>query len=145
MAEVAKLLGVELDQEFTIENRCTSYIFMLTNQGLCSRLNTQTLWKRSLLLEDFITGCYQIQKLSKPILDPAEKRYLLNVIKPFRDKVISIAKYDIPGRDINCHYIQIKVNQDYHYEYISLPYFKSGKMYKGMKVNREYTLDQLEL
>ena len=142
MAEVAKLLGVELNQEFTIKNRCTSYIFMLTDQGLCSRLSTQTLWERSLLIEDFITGCYQIQKLSKPILDPAEKKYLSAVIKPFRNKVYAIAKYD--DGDDN-YYIQIMIKQNVYFEYIDFPYFKKGTMYKGMELKKEYTLEQLGL
>ena len=142
MAEVAKLLGVELNQEFTIKNRCTIYIFMLTDQGLCSRLSTQTLWERSLLIEDFITGCYQIQKLSKPILDPAEKKYLSAVIKPFRNKVYAIAKYD--DGDDN-YYIQIMMKQNVYFEYIDFPYFKKGTMYKGMELKKEYTLEQLGL
>ena len=143
MSEVAKLLGVELNQEFTIKNRCTSYIFMLTDQGLCSRLSTQTLWERSLLIEDFITGCYQIQKLSKPILDPAEKRYLSAVIRPFKDQVIAIAK-----RSANYgEFIDLMIDEGDIGDCgnIYLPYFKPDSMYKGMKVNREYTVEQLGL
>lgn len=143
MKEVAQLLGLELEAEFRLED--VPYRYKLTECGLFVKYDDEESWHVSTRLESLLTGKYQIVKLPKPILDDVEKEYLSSVIKPFRDKVISIAKCDIPGSNINCHYIQIKVNQGYHYEYISLPYFKSGKMYKGMKVNREYTLEELGL
>lgn len=143
MSEVAKLLGVELNQEFTIKNRGTSYIFMLTDQGLYSRLNTQTLWERSLLIEDFITGCYQIQKLSKPILDEAEKRYLSNIIKPFRDRMVWIKKVSSPT--LNHEYIKICYQDHNNVIVLNFPDFKVGTMYKGMELKKEYTVEQLGL
>lgn len=71
------------------------------------------------------------------ILDETEKRYLSNVIKPFRDKVKAIKKISYSRE-----FIRIYIKED---EPIILPYFEKGIMYKGMKENKEYTLKELGL
>lgn len=78
------------------------------------------------------------------ILDEVEKEYLSNIIKPFRDRVISIEKV---GCINNKYFIGIKINSklvDYGEEYLSLPFFQN-KMYKGMEVDKNYTLEALGL
>lgn len=73
------------------------------------------------------------------ILDGVEKKYLANVIKPFRHKVKSIMKR-IEYSSL-C-YIKICLkNGNAAY----LPSFEENSMYKGMKPNREYTLEELGL
>ncbi len=97
------------------------------------------------------TTVYDIIKVERPtqyetvferkeeILDEAEKRYLRDVIRPFRDRVESIVKFESTNsREFIC--IQLK---DYHN--IDFPYFKESTMYKGMKANRAYTLEELGL
>ena len=145
MAEVAKLLGLKLGEEFTIKGVNSSYRFKLTAIGLMSSWRNNSKWNSSGLLEDFITGHYQIAKEVNSVLDEAEKRYLSNIIKPFRDKVISIANYY--EESIGNNYIEIEVKQNYCHEnqYVSLPYFKSGTMYKGMEEYKKYTLEELGL
>lgn len=71
------------------------------------------------------------------ILDETEKRYLSNVIKPFRDKVKAIKKISYSRE-----FIRIYIKED---EPTILPYFEKGTMYKGMKENKEYTLKELGL
>ena len=74
------------------------------------------------------------------ILDEAEKRYLRDVIRPFRDRVRSIVKHesiDYAGKS----YIGIDL-KDYYW---LLPDFKSDEMYKGMKERKPYTLEELGL
>ena len=71
------------------------------------------------------------------ILDETEKRYLSNVIKPFRDKVKAIEKVSYARE-----FIKIYIKED---ELTILPYFEKGTMYKGMKENKEYTLKELGL
>lgn len=71
------------------------------------------------------------------ILDETEKRYLSNVIKPFRDKVKAIEKVSYSRE-----FIKIYIKED---EPTILPYFEKGTMYKGMKENKEYTLKELGL
>lgn len=75
----------------------------------------------------------------KEILDKEEKEYLRNVIKPFRNKVSYIARYDT--FDSDKQYICIKLSDDI----INLPYFKKDTMYKGMKEDKKYTLEELGL
>ena len=143
MKEVAKLLGVGLDEEFMIKGVNSSYRFKLTIAGLMSSWKNSSKWNMSGLLEDFLTGHYQIAKETNFVLDEAEKRYLLNVIKPFKDQVIAIAK-----RSANYgEFIDIMIDEGDIGDCgnIYLPYFKPNSMYKGMKVGREYTLEKLEL
>ena len=72
------------------------------------------------------------------ILDNTEKRYLSNVIGPFRDKIKYISKYHSSAIDEECVYIHIQNNPD-----IILPYFKEDSMYKGMELEKTYTLEEL--
>ena len=72
-----------------------------------------------------------------PILDDAEKRYLKGVIRPFRDKVEYIEKVDVACEE----YIHIQLNKAWAF----LPHFRTGTMYKGMKPNHGYTLEELGL
>ena len=144
MSEVAKLLGLKLDEEFTIKGVNSSYRFKLTMAGLMSSWKNSSKWNSSGLLEEFITGHYQISKEKiNSVLDAAEKRYLTNIIKPFKDQVIAIAK-----RSANYgEFIDIMIDEGEIGDCgnIYLPYFKPDSMYKGMKVGREYTLEQLGL
>lgn len=83
----------------------------------------------------------------EPILDEAEKRYLKGVIRPFRVDVKYIVKYG--GHFSSRAYEEIAVRyQDKRcgdaYSFI-LPKFEKGTMYKGMEVNRHYTLEELGL
>ena len=77
---------------------------------------------------------------AKEILDEKEKKYLSYVIRPFINRVKSIKK--ISHRDCKKCWIKIKLTTD---EGIHFPFFKEDKMYKGMKINREYTLEELGL
>ena len=121
----------------------SSYRFKLTMAGLMSSWENSSKWNSSGLLEDFITGHYQISKEKiNSVLDTTEKRYLTNIIKPFRIKVYSIAKYD--DGDDN-YYIQIAIKQNVYFEYIDYHISKKSTMYKGMELKKEYTVDQLGL
>ena len=140
MSEVAKLLGVELNSDFNLKD--SSFTYRLTERGLDSRYMNNLKWYPSGMLEDLLIGNYQIIRKPRSILEPAEKKYLSAVIKPFRSKVYAIAKYD---DGVDNYYIQIAVKQSGFFEYVNLPYFKKGTMYKGMETNRQYTLEELGL
>lgn len=75
---------------------------------------------------------------NKPILDDVEKEYLSAVIRPFKDRVKYIRKYDCPIRE----FIEIGISND---ATIAFQNFKKGTMYKGMEANKEYTLKELGL
>lgn len=74
----------------------------------------------------------------KPILDKVEKRYLKDVIRPFKNKVTSIIKF----RYLNQEHLEIYLDDD---DYFILPYFKKGSMYKNMETDKRYTLEELHL
>lgn len=97
---------------------------------------------------------YKVLKLERPqtiykfkeVLDAKEKEYLSAVIKPFKKRVIRIEK--IKTLYGNSEFINIVLYSSISYnkeESIQLPYFKKGKMYKGMKLDKEYTLKGLGL
>ena len=74
------------------------------------------------------------------ILDKKEHDYLEAVIKPWKEKVEDIVKYNSYD---GAEYILISLHrpdQD-----IYLPEFPKGTMYKGMKTNVRYTLEKLGL
>ena len=75
----------------------------------------------------------------EPILDDVERKYLSAVIRPFRDKVLYIAKRSTMDR--RKEHIYIDLTDDV----ITLPCFMKGTMYKGMKTDKEYTPKELGL
>lgn len=94
---------------------------------------------------------YQVMKVDRPvkykriyefkeILDKKEKEYLSYVIRPFRNRVKNIKK--ISHHDYKKCWIKIKLTTD---EGIDFPFFKEDTMYKGMEMNKEYTLKELGL
>lgn len=142
MREVAKLLGVELEEEFKVEGFPHKY--KLSENGLVSWSDYWQSWVSSDIIGGLLTGKGEMVKLPKQILDDDEKEYLGNVINPFRDRIIYIVKsVYTPGE-----YIEMYLR---HYDdgcssySIVLPYFKKGTMYKGMELDKEYTLKELGL
>lgn len=89
------------------------------------------------LLVDFAN--WLEQEYVPKILDDVEKAYLSAVIKPFRKDIKYIAKYTF---STEAEYVKICLNCN---DYIVFPNFKRGTMYKGMKTNKEYTLEELGL
>ena len=75
----------------------------------------------------------------KEILDKVEKNYLTNVIKPFRKRVKFIRKIESLTFSAEKELLQIQLNDDD----IALPYFEKNTMYKGMKLDKDYTLEEL--
>lgn len=73
------------------------------------------------------------------ILDDVEKAYLSAVIKPFRKDIEYIEKRIF---STGAEYIRIYLTED---ETVNFPNFKRGTMYKRMKTNKEYTLEELGL
>lgn len=78
-------------------------------------------------------------KIEIELLTTEEKLYLEGVIKPFKDKVISISKRPF---NINLEYISIVLKEDLR---VNFPNFVKNNYYKNMEVYREYTLKELRL
>ena len=87
---------------------------------------------------------YDYIEINNIILDDKERKYLSAVIKPFRDKIISISK-DRDSRNDNDEYIFIKYRENDGPSDMYFPAFSKGTMYKGMKLYKEYILEELGL
>ena len=143
MSEVAKLLGVELNEEFGLKN--SNFRYKLTTYGLQKRYHLAQEWSDSRMLDELLLGKFEIiVKKDKSILDKEEKEYLSNVIKPFRKHIITIRKI----QNYKYEFIEILIYSTVEgasCEVISFPYFNKGKMYKCIEINKEYTLEELGL
>lgn len=96
---------------------------------------------------------YDIIKIERPgkyntiferkeeILDETEKKYLTDVIRPFKNKIETIEKTIKIGDSSLCYLIMLLKNNDM----ANLPNFKKNSMYKGMEVNKKYSLKELGL
>lgn len=81
-----------------------------------------------------------VYEYKQEILDEVEKRYLKGVIRPFRSKVLKIVKKYDTFTDLE--YIRIIIKDDTSLEF---PSFSKNTMYKGMKKDKKYTLEELGL
>lgn len=110
----------------TIEN----YTFDIENRKQSNMLSND--------IDKKIKNIRIVYEFEQEILDDKEKEYLSNVIKPFRNKVIKISKQSAIDGDF---YIDIEMEE----EDFNLPYFRDKRMYRGMEVDKEYTLEELGL
>ena len=144
MKDVVKLLDLKLEEEFRVNDFPCK--FKISKDGLKYWNVNIEQWDYSPWLQELLTGEKQIVKIPKPILNiltEEEKEYLSFVIKPFRDRIVWIKKIDSPIQ--NYEYIKI-CYQDHNYTIVlNFPDFKVGTMYKGMEVNKDYTLEELGL
>lgn len=80
-----------------------------------------------------------LEEAKEQVLDDVEKEYLSAVIKPFRKKVMDVVKVQyVEGKQ------RIRIRVSYG-DCAELPFFKNNTMYKGMKVGKYYTLEELGL
>lgn len=75
------------------------------------------------------------------ILTEKEKAYLSAVIKPFREDVECIMKFERCSAEKEFIHISMKDN----YDNCTFPDFEKGTMYKGMERGKSYTLKELGL
>lgn len=139
MEQVAQMMGVRLEEEFKL-NDSDDYKYKIAKDGMFMYSGFASDWfSANHILLGVLIGKYEIKK---PILDEVEKEYLSAVIKPFRDRVISVRKYHY---DKYYEYITIIYYDVSKYLSIYFPPFKKGTMYKGMEANKQYSLEDLEL
>ena len=81
-----------------------------------------------------------IYEAPKEILDKEEKEYLEAVIRPFKKKVLYIKRCQ-GGIDYEFIGIRYKTQSTA----TALPHYKNNTMYKGMELDKEYTLEELGL
>lgn len=80
-----------------------------------------------------------LEECKEPILTDSEREYLSAVIKPFRGKVSYISKQ---GNSERTEFIHIELSDG---DAADFPNFKTNTMYKGMELNKSYTLQELGL
>lgn len=83
-------------------------------------------------------------KKNVDVLDEKEKEYLSAVVAPFKNRNVKITKLQSGDQE----FIQIIVDSKYsliNVDHIEFPYFDAGTMYKGMEIDKEYTLEELKL
>ena len=141
MKKFAELFGLELDEEFKLSGANDKY--KLTIDGVMQYPTWLEKWIPANLPWAVFTGKLEIIKLPKQILTDAEKRYLSNVIEPFRDRV----NYIIKTENSMGEYIAInsRVYTGLRLDVTLLPEFEKGSMYKGMEINKRYNLEELGL
>lgn len=142
MEQVANILGVELNEEFCI-NLHGSRKYRFTEHGMEDFHEPIGQWMTCDYLFSILNGTLEIMKIPKPILDEAEKEYLSAVIEPWRNCVNCIFK----SKASNFEYVIITYRDklsEIEYD-MRLPTFEIGTMYKGMKLGKEYTLEELGL
>lgn len=73
------------------------------------------------------------------VLDEKERKYLKDVIRPFRNRVKHITKRNVfEGQEV------ITICIDDYYA-VNLPLFEKGTMYIGMETDKNYTLEDLNI
>ena len=143
MEQIAKMLNVEIDEEFKIEGYDDNLRFKFTKNAFMQSCGDGW-WFSSCSIMTVLEGRAKIIKLPKPVLTDEEKEYLSNVVKPWKNKVKTITKYWGTGDCVN-EFIQICYIQDGFNYYMSLPQFERGSMYKAIELEKAYTLDDLGL
>lgn len=81
---------------------------------------------------------WMVQQYREPILDYTEKKYLREVIRPFREEVIAIEKLETYTGE---EYILILFKDDG----MHFPSFRKDTRYKGLKLEKRYTPEELGL
>ena len=142
MEEVVKILGVKFYEKFRIDG--SDRIYQIKEDGMYFE-NDQGIWQEDVtLLYGLLLGDIDLVKLPENTLTNKEREYLLNIIKPFKDKGQCITKdNDEQGGD---QFIDIcYISKDFDFEHIYLPAFEKGEMYNGMTLGKPYELDELML
>ena len=121
---------------YLIQDIKTKQVYIIGDKGMELVKENKTFFKT---LPNDYTGTIEVENgyiVGKEILDKEEKEYLSAVIKPFKDRVDYIEKVENIWE-----YIAIDLNN----ERLSFPFFDKGTMYKGMELDKKYTLKELGL
>lgn len=127
-----------------------SYFFRASDSVGCWELDgfnnafRQINWNNSPIKIDDI-----VQDKAIAILDETEVKYLKSMIMPFCKQVVAIVKipaYTLKYSSLRFYKIRVTYKFDKAIKAFDLPPFEANAdMYKGMEVNKPYTLDELGL
>ena len=140
MEQIAKMLDVEINEEFKIEGHDDNLKFKFTENRFLQSYGDVYGWVDSISIMTVLEGRAKIIKLPKPVLTDEEKEYLSYVIKPFREDVLKISKFKskvLKNKEV--------IGFETPNGFMIFPPFEKDKMYKNMELNKAYTLDDLGL
>ncbi len=100
--------------------------------GYCNGFNCEGCGERVLK--------WLLEEAKEPVLDDVEREYLSAVIKPFRKKIACIRKSKDPRKGKN--YIKIEFCDG---DCMFFPNLSNNAMYKGMELDKKYSLEELDL
>lgn len=84
------------------------------------------------------------EEYKEPVLDNVEREYLSATIKPFRKIIVNVSKHRF-NNDLEYIAIRVKSLKEDEEENMCFPAFKIGTMYKGMELDKKYSLKELGL
>ena len=128
MLNIEKYKDDILNAELKHINCCVN---LLSNKGICFK-NCKDCKKA--VME------WLLEEAKDPILDDVEREYLSATIKPFRKMIAYIVKAQDFDDGKQCIRIILQNGDGMHF-----PYLDDDAMYKGMEVNKEYSLEELDL
>ena len=122
---------------------CNECVFRSVN---CVRANKSSwVYHKDLYSDKFLDQEIEIEV---PTFTDKEREYLHNLLEPFKDRIKEIKLVGL--HNCSLAYLQISIKSVIsHYDtanidFINLPYFETGTMYKNLKVNKPYTDDELK-
>lgn len=133
MKNIEKYKNIVLDHmsicdiDTELRRKCTK-----ESRAFCEGLNCQGCEERFLK--------WLLEEAKEPVLDDVERKYLAEVIKPFRKHVTGIRKC------FEIYYYKICISLDDGENAMSLPSFPlDSEMYKNMDSKKWYNLEELGL
>lgn len=152
MKKKIKLRDLTLSQYHSYRQNICESTFCKTHQ--CPFDKTNCCWEdedcwifnKDLYSDKFLDQEIEIEV--EPIFTDKERKYLHNLLKPFKDRMeeIKLLKLGNYGND-TITYLRIIIKSilsPEQIESISLPYFKLGTMYRGLEVGKAYKDDELK-
>ena len=118
----------------------SKYIYLNKDKNIVNNLGQEVLF--TIDFDDIKNKHWE--EYNEDILNEEEKPYLENILKPYKDRVDFVMKEcigDYYERIVIC----VSVKNKSFKNYIAFPYFNKGTIYKGMEIDKKYTVNELGL
>lgn len=105
--------------------------------------NDDCILNKLIVTIDALEEKYLLEHKEK-ILTKFEKDYLSSTLHPFRKIIVTVSKHRL-NNDFEYIAIRVKSLKEDEEENMCFPAFKIGTMYKGMELDKKYSLEELGL
>lgn len=105
--------------------------------------NDNCILNKLIVTIDALEKKYLLEHKEK-ILTKSEKDYLSSILHPFRKIIVIVSKHRL-NNDFEYIAIRVKSLKEDEEENMCFPAFKIGTMYKGMELDKKYSLEELGL